>query len=362
MAMFDELRYVPVLRCKSAECMALRALFPADKQRITPLVEIPPTVFVPVKRKRDDRPKRKDPIKAVRSIVGALQQVWESRPLFLDLGLLRNDFRIEGRMPLEVFVEEARRRKLSIVPVTSIRASDEHRAAVRAVGRRSGVCIRLKEMDLILSDLKDRLRQLHTDIKVHPKRADLIVDFELCYDGATSFAEVCSMVPALNVWRSFTILSGAFAKNLADFTMNSVTTRRRSDWLRWCNQSCDGAALPRRPNFGDYTIQYAKYLEPRPGSRPSASVRYALENDWLILRGEWPGKESGPGREQYTMWARVLCSRPEFSGKDFSAGDAYIAERALDESRTGDPREWLFAGINHHMTLTVRQLSKIVGS
>lgn len=351
--------YVPVLRCKKAECMALRELSAEDRAHVTPLIEIPRTAFVPVRRRSSRKSKPKDPAKVVHALVHGLKQAWGDHPLLLDVGLLKAGFRIGDSLPLEAFAGEARKQSLEIVPVASIRASEPQRGVLRRVASTRGVCLRLKELDLLLPDFLNRLREFHRDIKVHPRRTDLVIDFEECYEGGPSYASICETIPALDQWRSFTIVSGAFAKNLAGYPMNTVSSRRRADWIRWLEQSQNGTNLPRRPNYGDYTIQFARYLEPKPGSRPSASVRYALPNEWLILRGEWPGKENGPGREQYTMWAQVLLGRDDFSGEAFSAGDAYIAARARDESHPGDPMEWLFAGINRHITLTLRQLATL---
>ena len=50
-----------------------------------------------------------------------------------------------------------------------------------------------------------------------------------------------------------------------------------------------------------------------------------------------------------------------FKGDNFSFGDSYIAEKAkyINTKNTGNPRSWLEAGINHHLTLTARQVASL---
>ena len=70
--------------------------------------------------------------------------------------------------------------------------------------------------------------------------------------------------------------------------------------------------------------------------------------------------QGGPDKEtkQYLANARLLTELPEFDGKDFSYGDAYIAEKATDlsSSKTGSPTTWLVAGVNRHLTKVAKQI------
>lgn len=50
---------------------------------------------------------------------------------------------------------------------------------------------------------------------------------------------------------------------------------------------------------------------------------------------------------------------PEYRGAAFSAGDAYIFDKANHPTPTGNARTWLQAGFNHHMTFVVRQIASL---
>ena len=58
--MFGPSHYVPILRWKQAERYALRNLRDEDRDRITPLIELTPTIFKS-RRTEDQEAKRLDP-------------------------------------------------------------------------------------------------------------------------------------------------------------------------------------------------------------------------------------------------------------------------------------------------------------
>jgi hypothetical protein len=128
----------------------------------------------------------------------------------------------------------------------------------------------------------------------------------------------------------------------------------RSDWNVWHEQITAHAVL-RKPSFGDYTIQHPIYREYTQFFSPSASIRYTLNNDWLIMRGQ-KGKNS-----QYLANAQLLSKLPEFFGEQFSYGDAFIVEKGRDlkSKKTGNATNWLMVGINHHLTCTANQIANL---
>lgn len=77
------------------------------------------------------------------------------------------------------------------------------------------------------------------------------------------------------------------------------------------------------------------------------------------MRGEGLRNEDGPGYAQYPANAELLLGRVEYAGADFSYGDQYIEERASHPEKPGSPVTWLRAGINHHMTFVVSQISSL---
>ena len=98
-------------------------------------------------------------------------------------------------------------------------------------------------------------------------------------------------------------------------------------------------------------FQHAIFREPVVGSNPTASIRYAAGDYWVIMRGEalWNRRKQESRYRQYFGNARLLADRDEFKGAPYSFGDRYISEVA--RQRTGP--------MNHHITLAARQTKEI---
>ena len=94
---------------------------------------------------------------------------------------------------------------------------------------------------------------------------------------------------------------------------------------------------------------------------PSASIRYALKDKWIIMRGQGLRGEKSKGFAQYPANAQLLSKHKEFFGANFSFGDSYIEEKGRDikTKETGTPRTWLRAGINHHLACVIFQISNL---
>jgi hypothetical protein len=164
------------------------------------------------------------------------------------------------------------------------------------------------------------------------------------------------MIPQIDSWRSWTVLGGVFPLDLTQLAASTLEHRLpRSEWLTWVDQINRSATGARRPSFGDYTIQHGKYV-PAPKTPGSISVRYTLEDEYLILRGRKPDSAIGVGFDQYYGHARYLTATSDYYGPGFSAGDSFIDGKRTAAVSPGDRRQWLAAGINHHLTATVEQL------
>jgi len=81
--MLTEADYVPILRWKQAEWLALRRLDQDTREHIMPLLEIPPSRFPPMKSKLEV-----DIRERLIDIVDQIGRSWGQQPFFLDLALL----------------------------------------------------------------------------------------------------------------------------------------------------------------------------------------------------------------------------------------------------------------------------------
>lgn len=345
--------YVPVLRWKRGERWALAKVRDQDRAGILPLIELIPSLF--------DNSNRKVPRDTAATLLELLKRIrtaWGGRPVLLDMHHLPEGFSVSG---ISVWSATGALNKglgLPIIPVCSLsdrpRDDDSH-AAARSIGK--GIALRLPLWELSSTELVALCRTWLNEVDFAPKEIDLILDAGLVTEDTRIDPAACVELTELAQWRSVTLLAGAFPKDLGGMAPGRQE-RPRSD-LKWWMDRVAEIKMAGAINFGDYTVQHAIFDEPPPGATPSASIRYASEDRWVIMRGE--SLRRGAKGAQYPANAQLLCEQPEYSGAEYSEGDAYIHERANDPSRNGNPETWIRAGINRHITLTARQLATLRG-
>ncbi len=362
--MFDHRHYVPILRWKQAERLALRNLDAETRAGMTPLLEITPRALA-AEETADSALVDKRCSKIATEILGD----WGDRRLFLDLGLIAPGVRAtDGTHPLAAIFQEGRGLFPSFVPVTGLGRDAAYQDAVRSVVATDGLglCLRLKAAELERPGLPAETDRLLARLGVDCEQVDLLVDYGTVGDTPPSLPAACERLPSLARWRTFTVASGAFPENLTSMRVGEHVLPRR-DWRAWRDQVTAHPPLPRLPAYGDYTIQHPVFREPGFGLNFSASIRYSAEENWVVMRGEGVRNDDGPGYSQWPANATLLCERPEYRGEDFSAGDRYIKEMSEEvekngSGRTGSASTWLQAAFNHHLTLTVRQISTLFDS
>jgi Beta protein len=371
--MFGSNHYIPILRWKQAERFALHRLRSEDKARITPLIEITPKSFLAKKRDKgisspepdslipDGNNLAPEPGAVLRRHAKEVLRFWGNTPLFLDLN------HIEGVVPaingdihaLTYFSDVGRSYCLKIVPVTELERSAAYQNAVAAVLKtdQSGVCLRVSISELVDNACNERLQNGLARLGARVNQTDLLLDYGVFDPDAPTILELLAHVPRLKDWRSLTVARGAFPKDLQGFKPGSHKIVR-SDWINWRNESRKRGRL-RWPSFSDYTVQYGRYVEPVDNANPSASIRYTLPEEWLIMRGEGIFNDNGPGRAQWNANAMLLSERDEFYGSNFSDGDTYIDEMSRKQKDHGSPMTWIRAGLNHHMSVAARQIAAL---
>lgn len=345
--MFDYKHYVPVLRWKQAEWMALQTIEPKYKKFLTPLLEFPPFKYGKFDKKIWDK------------ALSDINTCWGNSPIFCDLDLLSNSPDLINIL-LEI-ENQSENLSLSIIFVTSINMPSTYQNALKDILKKDqrGIAIRLYPKDLVNRNLTFELNNIIDLLNINSEYVDLIIDHKLIDDLNIKRPTINTILPDLTEWRSLTFLSGAFPKDLTNFKPGQHLYPR-FDWLAWVNELEMLKGL-RLPYFGDYTIQHSFFYEPPRRANFSASIRYATIKDWVIMRGEGVFNNNSPGFAQYPANAQLLCERSEFCGRDFSIGDRYIYDMGNQLcNTTGSARTWLSAGINHHITFVVNQISNLV--
>jgi len=327
--MFGPRHYVPILRWKQAERLALKELLKDDRKMITPLIEITPKVFDAPKT-GEKKGKKPDAARVLEDQAKNLLESWGNAPLFLDLSLIDDLVPpINGvRHPLVHIAETALSYRLCIVPVTGLNRRNEYQSAVSDMVHldNRGICLRLVTSEVLKPRLAQNVVSLLKKFHLDKSDVDLLLDYQTFDPQNPELKTLLPKIPDLRRWRSLTVASGAFPVDLQKCEKGSSPIPRH-DWLNWKIQFFDETSIQRRASFSDYTIQYGLYKEPVENCNPSASIRYTLEDKWLVMRGYAPrGKitpenaERRPGREQYNAHAQLLVETLRYSTVKILAG------------------------------------------
>jgi hypothetical protein len=358
--MFGPKHYVPILRWKRGERFALMELNAETRRFVTPLIEVTPKMFEAPKKGKNQGVVP-DPAKVLFETSKQVLKSWGYEEFFVDFWHMdgRQVGKINGKHALEYFTSEARAVHLKTIAVTSLARSADYQSAVRQVVETGGggVCVRVSPEDLTDSKVANKLAALLKDLKADVKKADLLLDCQALEAGAAAMGELLHAIPFSPDWRTVTLASGAFPKDLQD-KQPGIHRIARADWLEW-RRLVERDDITRKPSFSDYTIQFGRYEEPPSNCNPSASIRYTLPDAWLVLRGEGIMNKKGPGRAQWPAQAVLLCDSEDFYGSQFSAGDDYIYKVRNGTEGHGSPETWIRAGINHHLTVVARQVASL---
>ena len=361
--MFDSKHYTPILKWKRAEQGALKALAQKHKQYITPLVQ-----FVMPKPKPEE--KFEDLVnnfeKLALQIPEKIIEAWSQAPIFIDVSLLfTTPLKAQS---LKVIGERGSELGGVFIPVIHLNDEQDIKVATFSLAKKtdSGFCLRL-----ICSDFLDmgKLGQDITNILkvsgLDHNKIDLLIDVKETEGDNKKFVQYFDLsqsIADLPKWRTFIFASGSFPENLSECKLDEENLLPRIDWKSWKAQ-VSLKNLNRKPSFADYTIQHPVYKETTQFFHPTSSIKYTLEDEWFIMKGQ---------KQKFELYlasaAELIKDNKRFFGENFSDGDKYIMEKGKYFSTyiknpalkgTGSTETWLKAGINHHLSLVAHQVSTL---
>lgn len=349
--------YMPVLKWRQGEYLALDRLEESVKDQVIPLVEIPPIEWDFEKGRL-----AKTIDQHLEPFSRRVQKKWGQRPIVLDMLLVaEHQSTADGRHPVQYVFDEIRKWGGAAVPVTGLGRGEHYQAAVADTisTDNKGACVRLSFDDLGKADARLKLKALCDQLQLAVRDMDLVVDL-----GAPNFFPVNVFAAALRRAinrieqvthaRSFTLVATSFPKTMGGLN-KGIQMLDRTEWTlyrRYCAGLDESARVPR---FGDYAIAHPVL----PGLdmrllKPAASLRYTIDDGWLICKGE-NVRDHGFG--QYVQICRDVCTSPHFCGAEYSAGDRYIYECSKRQQSTGQLTTWRWVGTNHHITKIVTDLA-----
>ncbi len=349
--MFDFKHYVPIVRWKAGERIALRELYVDDKVGLTPLIEIPDDNIQKALNKKISLTEFANQMHV------QILDCWGRQPAFLDLSHL--PARVESNQRIaftQYFHKLANALGLALVPAFGLGGAFVASVRGGTTGLGTDISLRLNREDVQSEELARHISAWISCHETDPSKVHVILDLRTIDQKDQGYLGLYSNIPLLDEWKTVTIVGGSFPKDLQDLSIGEHLLPR-IEWHHW--KQMVNTRLLRLPTFGDYATLHP-YLRPAfPGMNVSASIRYTTDDHWVVMRGQGLLNEDGAGHAQYPANAQLLMERAEFCGRGFSFGDKYIYERPIKRDKPGTPRSWVTAGVNHHLTFVVRQIASL---
>ncbi|GAB6112477.1 beta family protein [Desulfomicrobium salsuginis] len=359
---FNHNHYVPCLRWKQGEYMAIAKLSASTRERITPLIEVPEIGF-----DFEEQAEKKSLDDHIAPFGKRVKAKW-GRPCFVDLiHLPAGKLLANGIHPVIQVFEDLRNLGCAATPVTGVSRDPSYQRAISHVVSvdNLGVCIRISVGEAAKSTLAAMLDRLLEQLRVKQNKCHLVLDlgspknFEPI-DGFTKLAcAILSRLPYQDEWKTITVTGSSFPETMAE-VRRSPAQIPRWEWLLYKGIVAKlGEKGARVPTFGDYGVSHTDIAQVDMRLvKPSATIRYTIDDAWLILKGV---NVRDHGFEQYRSLCNDLINSPYFRDPEFSMGDEYIYHCAIGKVKTGNLSTWRKVGTNQHMEKVVHDVANLFG-
>jgi len=359
---FSHLHYVPCLRWKQGEYQAILHLFDNAKHFITPLIEVPEIGY-----DFETKTSKHTIDKHLELFTKRVVKKWGTNPCIVDISLVKSSERlVDGRYPLEFVFDELRENFCEAIPATGLDQDKIFRTMIKKVisTDKHGLCIRFNIEEASKPELRKSIEAILSTNGLNADQCDLVLDLEAPnFEPIDGFAKLCVSIikrlPQLHQWRSFTLCGTSFPKSMAGIKQRQ-TLLKRYEWLLYKRiVKILSSESVRLPTFGDYGISHPEVLLlDMRFVKPSAKIRYTAQDSWLIVKGT----NVRDNKYQFRELCQSVKSSAHFAGKNFSFGDAYIAECAESECKKESLTTWVKVDTNHHIHKVVYDISRFFDS
>ncbi len=343
--MVDEVEpvYVPALKWRQGEKLALKNLSDRLKSSIIPLIELV--------NDEGDNPE---------DLSNDLSAFW-SKTAYLDVHYRPQHF---ARTALNNVANHTQ--NIDIIPVARLDSPQIVIEGIKSVAgmHNNGFALRIMAtQDIDFSMLAEDVRLMLKRLSTSKDRVDLVVDFGYLEGKIQTYqATLESVASAISFddWRRVIVVAGNFPPSLQDFRPNEDNLLKRSELELWQKNKVTGG---RELIYSDYTIRYPENVT--KGLRGSKSVRYTLENDFQVFRGTREDKSfkylvhamnikalySDKYPESHCWGDEVIVEKANQLEKCLSDG---VDPETYDGFSPGGAKDWVALSINHHMTVVLK--------
>lgn len=338
--------YVPMLRMKRGELVALQHVRPLTKAKITPFLDVSSDRFRGTKATS-----KKPAVSAPDAIAEAIQKHWGSGKIFIDASKVAAS--AVSSHPILDIANACSASGISMVPATQLSADAAYQADISKIVSKfgQGMCLKID-----LAEMAAASAWIGA-LPVSPSDIDLIVDLGSNVSTALSMssavASTFSGLSAGSKWRSVTMVGSSMPENFSGYAKGSYLINRDEATL-W--NSVVKSGLPYSLDYGDFAT--VAVTAPASGIAWGFPInaRYTLEDEFLICRGV---KTTGPSavdmETQLVDHAKSIVAHPKRAPIAGCWADKQIDSIAATSSGQGNLEKWVNFGVNRHIEL-VRHL------
>jgi len=346
--MVPEAKYVPILKWKGGERIAIRRLSEDVKDLIRP-------VLLVTKNTEPD------------SYCIEVARNWGiNREFYMDF---HPDFKGDQTEFLETIINDEESEQLSIIPVVSMSSSVDFMSFIENnISKfKYGAALRINNLnDKTIQDWFNEIDQIISD----SNSVDVILDtgeignlpngtIDMLSD---LIKEIIRNLQQQNRFRNIIVVGASFPKSIS-VKQNNISTLNRIEWLLWKKINAEMPFIL----FGDYGVDDPQ--DPQYDTRPTIipTIRYTRNDYWYIIRGKYDPRAPFD-YTQFHELSRMLIQKDNiFCGADFSWGDKRIFECAntkctFANCNHGNLTTWVQINTNHHLTYVALQVNQIGAS
>ena len=356
--------YIPFLRWKMGEYQAVWRLTSFAHNLIMPIIAVPEQGF---DFEKGENSKTLDD--HLSQFTSRVEKKWgTTSECFIDMRYIScSELLADGRRAADFIFDDLKAKNIKFIPVTGLHETSSFEIAlhnhIRSENHRLCLRVGLDEFgdNTFETEAEEFLHKLGLDLC----DCDLILDLEtINFDPIIVFSnlltELMKNKPKLNQWKTFGILGTSFPKTMAGISKGiSFLPRKEWTFYKTLIENLKQEDI-RIPSFGDYAINHPEVqkIDPRI-LKPSANVRYTVNNKWLISRGQ---NVRDYRYSQFRELCQLIVDSTHYCGRQYSYGDDYIFKCARGTAKTGNLTTWREVGTNHHIEKVVQDLSNLVVS
>lgn len=346
-------RYLPILKWKQGERIALRELASGQWNDLVPLLELPAVPAAPTAGELNAAlPAYRD--KLIKQLVDALP---DDQPFAVDTRYVSPPYAGQVRLATVLAAALAKRTERPVIPVISESMVAAEASKLPAFADFPEVILRIRSR-VVDATQTNALVDALVSAGIKKKNVHLLVDQDSIVNAEPAACDA-AIQPYLDAalacgCASVTYAGGSFPINLIGYKQGIIKVRR-VEWVVWTQ--LQKIAKYEVLRYGDYTVSNpapVPELDPTQVN-PSVAIRYAAAAEWQIFKagGFKRGKPN-----QYRDLCQILMGDPVYSGPTFSFGDAHYNKVASGPAgvNNGNPSSWRRDATNHHLVLTATAL------